>query len=356
MEWFDVTNNKRFVPGGVDQEFKEGNVYKVTIHFRSKLGYEFVEEEAMIATINGREAAVEYVTYGDFAGISYTFEALKHLHDMERINKVSPTCTAAGKQTYYHCKSCDKYYEDAAATKQIKDLASWGNVAALGHVESDLRTNSTHHFKVCTRCYKEIDGSKATHSGGTATCMTPAKCKDCGAAYGKLADHNLATDVWGFIDASGHAHMCLTQGCYYRSKTVPHRSSGPATDDKDEVCLDCGYVITLSKNHTHAALEGYRSDSESHWHICGCGEVMDKNVHTDADGDNKCDVCSYLISEDVSGGTDDSDDGNDENDNDNDNNNDNAYIVWIVIGGVLVLGAVAAVVAVILLKKKKKKE
>ncbi len=292
VEWFDVTANKRFVPGGVNQEFQEGHVYKVTIHFRSKEGYDFIEEEAMTGTINGREAVVEYVTYGDFAGISYTFEALKHQHTMTRVDKVSPTCTTAGKQTYYYCSSCNKYFEDAAGSKQITNLSSWGNVAALGHVESDLRSNSTHHFKVCTRCYQEIAGSKVEHSGGTATCVQKAKCSICGTFYGNYADHSMATDVWGYIDTKGHAHLCLIEGCYHRGEILSHRSSGPATETEDETCLDCGYVITKAQNHAHKPLPGYQFDDDSHWQVCGCGEILNKQDHVDANEDEKCDICN----------------------------------------------------------------
>jgi len=276
----------------VGHEFKEGHVYRVTIDFRTKGDYTFASESILTATINGIEAQIEYVNYETFAGISYTFEALKHQHTMTRVDKVSPTCTTAGKQTYYHCTACNKYFEDAAGTKQISDLSSWGNVAALGHVESDLRNNSTHHFKVCTRCYQEIAGSKTEHSGGTATCVEKAKCSACGTTYGNYADHKMATDVWGYIDTKGHAHLCLIEGCYYRGEILPHRSSGPATETEDETCLDCGYVITKTKNHVHKPLSGYQTDSDSHWQICGCGEILSKVTHTDTDGDGKCDLCN----------------------------------------------------------------
>ena len=302
VQWFDVTANKRFVPSGVGQEFKEGHVYKVTIDFRTKADYEFGDEGEMTATINGREAVIEYATYNQFVGISYTFEALKHIHDMERINKVAATCTTAGKQTYYHCKSCNKYYENQTATKEITDVTKWGVGSALGHVESAINSNSTHHFKVCTRCYKEKEGSKKAHSGGTATCMEKAKCTECGETYGKVAEHKLATDTWMFINTQCHARKCLTENCGHTGEFVPHRSSGPATDDKDEVCLDCGFVITKSKNHKHTPMGDIQHDDDNHWTICGCGEIIEKTSHIDANGDGKCDVCS---SETVNPGTND---------------------------------------------------
>ena len=196
-----------------------------------------------------------------------------------------------------HCDECGncygKHYEDAAATKEIPDLTKWGIVPALGHTASELNSNSTHHFKVCTRCYTEIEGTKEAHSGGTATCQEKAKCKTCQTAYGSYGEHNLATSVWGFIDPTGHAHMCLTENCSYRAEIQPHRSGGPATEESDEVCLDSGYVIAVAIKHTHLPLNGYQSDGENHWMVCKCGEILEKLAHVDANSDGKCDTCNY---------------------------------------------------------------
>ena len=337
VQWFDVTDNNKFVPGGVNQEYKEGHVYKVSIDFRATPDFIFADQNAIYATINGREAVVEYVEYEQFVGISYTFEALKHEHNMTRVNKVSPSCTSAGKQTYYHCDSCNKYYEDAAAKKQITDIKSWGIVPALGHVESEILSNSTHHFKKCTRCYDEISGSKAAHSGGTATCLKKAECATCGKEYGSYAAHDFETEAWRYMDAAGHAHVCRVEGCNYRSDILPHKSNGANTEEADELCVDCGYVISLSKNHVHKSLNGWHHDKDTHWGVCGCGFVLDKAEHVNNDGDNKCDVCGRQISEAVNNG-----------------NGERIYIFWIIIIAVLVCAATAVTTYFLLLKKKKK--
>ena len=84
----------------------------------------------------------------------------------------------------------------------------------------------------------------------------------------------------------------MTENCTYCGDVTPHRSSGPATDDTDEVCLDCGYVITKAKNHVHKPLPGYQFDDDSHWQVCGCGEILNMQNHLDANGDEKCDLCN----------------------------------------------------------------
>ena len=143
VQWFDVTANQRFVPGGVNQQFQEGHIYKVTIDFRTKGEYEFADEGALTATINGQTATIEYVTYGTFASISYTFPALVHKHSMTRTNKVSPTCTATGKQAYYHCDSCNGYFEDAAGQTPISNITTWGTIAKKSHTYKTVTTKAT---------------------------------------------------------------------------------------------------------------------------------------------------------------------------------------------------------------------
>ena len=337
VQWYDVTDSKRFVPGGVDQEFKEGHVYKVTIDFRTTEDFVFTDQNDMMATINGKESVVEYVEYEQFAGISYTFPVLAHEHELERVNKVSPTCTASGKNTYYHCTSCNQYYEDAAAKKQISDIAKWGIVSALGHKPGELKGNSTHHFKVCTRCYAEIDGSKAAHTGGTATCVTKAKCTECGLFYGNFAEHNLATDAWVFLTPTSHGRACMTENCQHVGGIAPHRSGGPATVDQDEVCLDCGYVITRAQNHTHTQMGDVQYDDTHHWKVCGCFEIFDKEEHKDSDKDGKCDGCAYTM-------------GMAEN-----NDHCSLLWLWILLVVIVVAGGGFAIYWFVIRKKKKEK-
>ena len=51
--------------------------------------------------------------------------------------KVEPTCTKDGKEAYYKCEGCGKFYEDALGTSQITDLSAWGNIEALGHKDDN---------------------------------------------------------------------------------------------------------------------------------------------------------------------------------------------------------------------------
>ena len=53
------------------------------------------------------------------------------------------TCTEGGKEAYYKCEGCGKFYEDVLGTKEITDLASWGNIAKIAHTTKQTVTKAT---------------------------------------------------------------------------------------------------------------------------------------------------------------------------------------------------------------------
>ena len=100
-----------------------------------------------------------------------------HTCDIKPVAKVEPSCTEGGKEAYYKCEGCGKFYEDALGTKEITDLASWGNLAKLGHTESDWKSDKDNHWKECTvaGCGVIIENSKAAH----ADANNDGKCDTC---------------------------------------------------------------------------------------------------------------------------------------------------------------------------------
>ena len=56
---------------------------------------------------------------------------------LKAVAKEDPTCTAPGKQAYYYCPTCNKYFEDQAGQRQITDLAAYGVLEPLGHAYGD---------------------------------------------------------------------------------------------------------------------------------------------------------------------------------------------------------------------------
>ena len=76
--------------------------------------------------------------------------------------------------------------------------------------------------------------------------------------------------------------------------------------------------------------------------------TMEKENHTDGNGDSKCDACGYQLTGNAPGGNDTTQPGGDDGDG---GSGDNAYVIWIIVGVILVLSAIG-IVAFVFIKKK----
>ena len=73
-----------------------------------------------------------------------------HTHNLTLVAAKAATCTEGGKEAYYKCEGCGKFYEDVLGTKEITDLASWGNIAKIAHTTKLNATSLTYNGKVRT--------------------------------------------------------------------------------------------------------------------------------------------------------------------------------------------------------------
>ena len=131
-------------------------------------------------SVDGNEKAVgDKITVTADTTVTAVWETIPagHTCDIKPVKKVEPSCTEGGKEAYYKCDGCGKFYEDALGTKEITDLAAWGNLAKLGHTESDWKSDKDNHWKECTvaGCGVIIENSKAAH----ADANNDGKCDTC---------------------------------------------------------------------------------------------------------------------------------------------------------------------------------
>ena len=71
------------------------------------------------------------------------YKTVPHTHNLTLIAAKAATCTEGGKEAYYKCEGCGKFYEDVLGTKEITDLASWGNIAKIAHTTKQTVTKAT---------------------------------------------------------------------------------------------------------------------------------------------------------------------------------------------------------------------
>jgi len=115
----------------------------------------------------------------------------------------------------------------------------------------------------CAYCELKIDVTtipKTSHSGGTATCTSQAKCAICGTSYGSLGSHSYSSN-WT-VDKQAN---CQTEGAKSRhclhcsAKTdmtlIPKtsHSGGTATCTSQARCSTCGISYGSYGSHTYSS-------------------------------------------------------------------------------------------------------
>ena len=163
---------------------------------------------------------------------------ISHVHQGVLVPGTPATCTTDGVKDYYECSVCHQYFEDADCTKLIADLDSWKVIPETGHAWTSTylaaNADESKHYHVCTVC-----GAKD----------------------------------------EGEAHIWNTES---------------ATEQNDKHCTICNYVAEEQLEHTHTYGTEWKSDADTHWHECSCGEKTDIAAHSyDNDQDAECNICGY---------------------------------------------------------------
>lgn len=218
-------------------------------------------------------------------------------------------CKQDGVKTYTCTASCG-----ATKTEVIPKTGT--------HTYGDWTTTATTHSRSCTVCGAADSGNHTLKEEvvKAATCKEDgSKKKSCAACnysetivLTKLTTHtydsvcdaecnvcaakreieHTFTKVWS-KNYKGHWHECTK--CGEQADFAKHIAGPAATEEKEQVCLTCGYVLMPKKNHVHSYGSEWTSDEVGHWHACtGCKEEKDYASHAfDDDCDPDCNTCGY---------------------------------------------------------------
>lgn len=193
------------------------------------------------------------------------------------------------------------------------------------HTYGDWDADEGSHWKTCTQCgHRESSGhSWASESVTVApTCKDPGGvCKICTVCQGVMVTEIIPqTQVHTYDDDcdedcnicgatrevshefgtgwkysyKGHWHTCTECGAAGELKA--HYPGPAATEEKNQICLTCGYVMTKKLEHAHKWDSQWSSDTQGHWHSCStCTEQKDYSAHSYTDDcDMDCDICGYI--------------------------------------------------------------
>ena len=112
-------------------------------------------------SVDGTEkAAGDKITVTADTIVTAVWENIPHTCTLTPVAKVDPTCTEKGKEAYYTCSGCGKYYEDALGEEEIPDLIIWGNIDTIDHIDGD-------GDGTCDKCRGSVSGN-GTGGGSTS--------------------------------------------------------------------------------------------------------------------------------------------------------------------------------------------
>lgn len=122
-------------------------------------------------------------------------------HDLAHHTAVEATCEHAGNIEYWECDSCHKFFTDEGITEvEQGDIVE----AQLDH-DYEYQSNSTQHWKECTMCKTELDGSRENHSFGAADGQGNQTCTVCKYKINTGALENV--EEYGAYEESMHVVM-----------------------------------------------------------------------------------------------------------------------------------------------------
>ena len=194
---------------------------------------------------------------------------------------VAATCT-----TLAICSGCGWAYGEFDPNNHSSDEMSY-----VASAEDPLAHVATH---VC--CHASFTEE---HSGGVATCTSPAICEKCNTAYGEIDAENHVNVTYTSIDGNTHSAKC--NDC--SDERVESHLGGVATCLTHAVCELCNspYGELDPENHesheTKYVLREENPSMHNYVHSC-CGKVISKSYHSG--GEANCTtaaICEYCAEE-----------------------------------------------------------
>ena len=182
----DNTETQRYTTVSIQYKFEDGSEIPntaggtFTVPYGTKLDltpaktlydYEFIKVDGLNKPIVSDGTVVTYY---------YKNKNEEHTHNLTLVAAKAATCTDGGKEAYYKCEGCGKFYEDVLGTKEITDLASWGNIAKIAHTTKQTVTKATptangkivNYCSVCKKTLSTTVITKASSIKLKATSLT----------------------------------------------------------------------------------------------------------------------------------------------------------------------------------------
>ena len=201
------------------------------------------------------------------------------------------------------CNSCSAVEEGSHSYGTWQDKGTdHSKTCICGHMvtEAHNRNNSTvlksptckeegKLGKVCSVCSSVLEESIPKLKEHTYDSACDSACNVCGIRRDVLHEFE---SVW-VKDSTGHWYACTK--CDEKVAFAKHNPGPEATEEKEQVCTTCKYVIQPKKKHTHSLEKKWTTDEVGHWHACkNCNAEDGYAAHVYDDVcDIDCNICDY---------------------------------------------------------------
>lgn len=281
-------------------ELLKNNNYTVNVYLPENVDAFISWYKTSISSIAMKAGVHSTFSYGQIKlgnEVMLILNVCRH-YNVSPIAAVAATCTESGNIAHYKCLYCEKLFSDSTATTEISNIYSV-LTDPIPHTYTKKVLN-TAYLKYEAQSCQEYDCYWYSCKDCTANAKNDPVAQDKWYESTDVGDHSFDVLRWGYRNESGHAHDCTVPGCDAHDEVVPHISSGAATETVAEKCTSCQYIITPALNHTaHTPSSSWETDSTYHWHKCiGCeDQIFDKSEHSyKNDCDTDCDVCGEVRS------------------------------------------------------------
>ena len=161
--------------------------------------------------------------------------------------------------------------------------AEYGELNAENHESEEFEyvSNGNGTHKKAYKCCGATAVESEECSGGTATCKTKAKCALCNGEYGELNAENHESDEFVYTANNDGTHKKAYKCCGATVEASEECSGGAATCVAKAICEHCGGEYgELSSEHVWATELSH--DETNHWYACtveGCIAKKDEAAH-----------------------------------------------------------------------------
>ena len=244
---------------------------------------------------NGKVKALNYtagstgkatitVTTDDGAYTATCEVTVKHAN-LQKVGEQPASCTKEGHQAYWFCDTCGLYYligdNDTVGEETTEEALK---TDALGHdmtqvpgTPASCTKGGSNGYFVCNRCngvFKDVKGTEPTTAEGEA--IGPL-----GHAWNETYNYS-ATHHWIECGRCGDPKEGTSEE---HTLVVVKKTYADGSTTHEVKCSVCDYTT----ERAHELDEGdvsdtWKHDKDNHWHVYGCGTIMNKESHTWDDG------------------------------------------------------------------------